>query len=50
MYYAAIAFSLVALVAAMFVGDVSQGITENVAVHLQNDKSAKEKKLYTEPV
>lgn len=50
MYYAAIAFSVIALIAAMFVGDVSQGITENVAVQLQNDKSVKEKKVYTEPV
>ncbi|KAF2428787.1 MFS general substrate transporter, partial [Tothia fuscella] len=51
MYYAAIAFSIIALFAAMFVKDVSHNMTENVAVQLQNDKTGlKEKKIYTEPV
>jgi hypothetical protein len=50
MYYVAISFSVIALLAAMFVGDVSPGITDNVAVQLQNDKTVKEKQLSTEHV
>jgi hypothetical protein len=49
MYYAVIAFSMIALVAALFVKDVTHNMTDSVAITLQNDKSAKEKKIHAEP-
>lgn len=47
-YYIAIAFSAVAFIAAIFVRDVTQNMTDHVAVTLQNDHTEKEKKLDVE--
>lgn len=44
-YYIAIAFSAMALIAAMFVRDVTHNMTDHVAVTLQNDHTKEEKKL-----
>jgi hypothetical protein len=49
MYYAVIAFSIIALIAAFFVKDVTHNMTDSVAVTLQNDTSVKEKKIQAEP-
>ena len=42
-YYAAIAFSLVAVIASLFVKDISHMMTNNVAVTLKNDGRADKK-------
>jgi hypothetical protein len=47
-YYIAIAFSAIAFIAAMFVRDVTQNMTDHVAVTLQNDITKKEKNLDAE--
>lgn len=41
-FYTAIAFSVIALVAALFVKDVSHNMTDSVAVRLTNEEGKKE--------
>jgi hypothetical protein len=50
MYYAVIAFSIIGLIAALFVKDVTHNMTDSVAVTLQNDKATKEKHKHAEAV
>jgi Fungal trichothecene efflux pump (TRI12) len=40
-YYAAVAFSVMAVIASLFVKDISQNMTDNIAVTLKNEKTSK---------
>jgi hypothetical protein len=42
-YYAAIAFSTIAVIASFFVKDISHMMTDNVAVTLKNDERGEKK-------